>query len=149
MPGIKFLGAFHINEKLAVTMLIEKKKITNRTAEVVSYLSWDTEPRISSENQDSVEFTKMQQYKNFTSCQSSSLLSERSSSDTWAQKAAISFSSPAHVIPQLFNTSTLGRLRRSELGAGGVGWGTQHFLNQPDSCLHTFSPQESKPNSTK
>lgn len=50
----------------------------------------------------------------FTSCQSSSLLSERSSSDTWAQKAAISFSSPAQVMPQLFSTSTLGRLRRSE-----------------------------------
>lgn len=61
-----------------------------------------------------LHFTKMQQHKNFTSCQSSSLLSERSSSDTWAQKAAISFSSPAQVIPQLFNTSTLGRLRRSE-----------------------------------
>lgn len=50
----------------------------------------------------------------FTSCQSSSLLSERSSSDTWAQKAAISFSSPAQVMPQLFSTSTLGRLSRSE-----------------------------------
>lgn len=55
-------------------------------------------------------------HHHFTSCQSSSLLSERSSSKTWAQKAAISFSSPAQVMPQLLSTSTLGRFRRSGTG---------------------------------
>lgn len=37
---------------------------------------------------------------------------------TWAQKAAISAWSPALLIPQLFNTSTLGRFRRSREEVG-------------------------------
>lgn len=53
-----------------------------------------------------------------TSCQSCSLLWDRSNSTTWAQKAAISAWSPALLIPQPFNTSTLGRFRRS----GGEPW---------------------------
>lgn len=84
-------------------------------------------------------FSHMWWYKDFTSCQSWSLLSERSSSDTWAQKAAISLSSPAQVIPQLFNTSTLGRLRRSE------SLETQNTCStRPCSCLCTLAPSNQK-----
>lgn len=49
----------------------------------------------------------------YTSCQSRSLLWDRSSSMTWAQKAAISACSPALLIPQPLNTSIVGTFRRS------------------------------------
>lgn len=48
-----------------------------------------------------------------TSRQSCRLLWDRSSSITWEQKAAISPWSPALLIPQPLNTSTLGRFSRS------------------------------------
>lgn len=55
----------------------------------------------------------MQLNKIVTSCQSWSLLWDKSNSTTWAQKAAISPWSPAWLIPQPFRTRTLGRFRRS------------------------------------
>lgn len=126
MPGIKRLHATHTNES-RVTALSTNWKFTRGSWQLAVNLDTQRWPEsqvrtrviriqhyVSKNIMVSKAFPQMQWYVDFTSCQSWSLLSERSSSDTWAQKAAISLSSPAQVIPQLFNTSTLGRLRRSE-----------------------------------